>query len=205
MPRHRGGIFFGPVVRWVSVWVAAAGAKYERNPGASFAGSVQPLALTLALSPTLETRDLTRRSIVSRMPPAMTGPDANPILFFDGVCGLCNRVVDFVLRHDRRGVIRFAPLQGTTAQQRLPDRDRERLDTVVFIEDTRITRRSTAIVHLLSHLGGGWTAAAWLLWLIPWPLRDIGYRAVSKLRYRLFGRKETCRLPTPDERERFLD
>ncbi len=135
----------------------------------------------------------------------MSDSDTNPMLFFDGVCGLCNSVVDWVLRNDRRGVVRFSPLQGQTAQQRLPDVDRERLDTVVFIEGDRITRRSTAIVRLLSHLGGIWTVLAWLLWLIPWPLRDVGYRAVSKLRYRLFGKKETCRLPTPDERARFLD
>ncbi len=135
----------------------------------------------------------------------MSDSDANPILFFDGVCGLCNSVVDWVLRNDCRGVVRFSPLQGETAQQRLPDVDRERLDTVVFIEGDRITRRSTAIVRLLSRLGGIWTVLAWLLWLIPWPLRDVGYRAVSKLRYRLFGKKETCRLPTPDERARFLD
>ena len=135
----------------------------------------------------------------------MSDSDSNPILFFDGVCGLCNSVVDWVLRNDRRGIVLFSPLQGETAQQRLPDGDRERLDTVVFIEGDRITRRSTAIVRLLSHLGGVWTVLAWLLWLIPWPLRDVGYRAVSKLRYRLFGKKETCRLPTPDERARFLD
>lgn len=135
----------------------------------------------------------------------MSESDTSPILFFDGVCGLCNRVVDFVLRHDRGGAVRFAPLQGSTAQQRLPIDDLERLDTVVFIEGDRITRRSTAVVRLLSHLGGGWTLLAWLLWLIPWPLRDIGYRTVSRLRYRLFGKKETCRLPTPEERARFLD
>lgn len=135
----------------------------------------------------------------------MSDSDSNPILFFDGVCGLCNSVVDWVLRNDRRGIVLFSPLRGETAQQRLPDGDRERLDTVVFIEGDRITRRSTAIVRLLSHLGGVWTVLAWLLWLIPWPLRDVGYRGVSKLRYRLFGKKETCRLPTPDERARFLD
>ncbi len=135
----------------------------------------------------------------------MTDHDANPILFFDGVCGLCNRVVDFVLRNDHRGRVRFAPLQGSTAQSRLPARDRDHLDTVVFIEGERITRRSTAVVRLLSHLGGIWTVLAWLLWLIPLPLRDVGYRLVSKLRYQLFGKKETCRLPAPDERARFLD
>ena len=135
----------------------------------------------------------------------MNQADDGPILFFDGVCGLCNSVVDFVLRNDRRGTVRFAPLQGAVSQQLLPAHDREKLDTVVFVEGSSVTRRSTAIVRLLSQLGGSWWILAWGLWLVPWPLRDAGYRVVSKLRYRLFGKKETCRMPSPEERARFLD
>lgn len=135
----------------------------------------------------------------------MAAPDTSPVLFFDGVCGLCNHVVDFVLRHDRHGTIRVAPLQGSTAQQRLSDHDRTRLDSVVLLEGNRITRRSTAVVRLLMLTGGPWKVVAWMLWIIPRPLRDVGYRAVAAVRYRLFGRKESCRIPSPEERERFLD
>lgn len=128
-----------------------------------------------------------------------------PVLFFDGVCGLCNATVDFALRHDRNGRVLFAPLQGTTAAARLDAADTQNLDTVVMMERGQLHRRSAAIVRLMRQLGGAWTPLAWLLWVIPWPLRDIGYRLVSKLRYRLFGQKETCRLPSPEERARFLD
>ncbi len=127
-----------------------------------------------------------------------------PILFFDGVCGLCNRFVDFSLKHDPHGKVLFAPLQGKTAGEILSESDVENLDTVIFYENGILHRRSTAIVKLLSAVGGFWSVLAWLLWLIPRPLRNFGYRITAKNRYRFFGQKETCRLPTPAERERFL-
>ena len=127
-----------------------------------------------------------------------------PILFFDGVCGLCNRCVDFSLKHDPHGKVLFAPLQGKTAGEILSESDVENLDTVIFYENGILHRRSTAIVKLLSAVGGFWSVLAWLLWLIPRPLRNFGYRITAKNRYRFFGQKETCRLPTPAERERFL-
>jgi predicted DCC family thiol-disulfide oxidoreductase YuxK len=127
------------------------------------------------------------------------------ILFFDGVCGLCNRFVDFSLKHDPHGRVLFAPLQGKTAGELLSKTDVENLDTVIFYENGNLSRRSTAIVKLLSGVGGFWNVLAWLLWLIPRPLRDFGYRLTAKNRYRFFGQKETCRLPTAEERVRFLD
>ena len=131
--------------------------------------------------------------------------EETPILFFDGVCGLCSRFVDFAMRHDRNQAIRFAPLQGETASQVLPGDLAARLDTVVFRKDGRNFTRSAAVVRLLNEFGGGWKLAAGLFWLLPSPLRDLAYRLVAKSRYRLFGRHETCRLPTPEERSRFLD
>jgi predicted DCC family thiol-disulfide oxidoreductase YuxK len=135
----------------------------------------------------------------------VTAVSGDPIVFFDGVCGLCNSSVDFVLRHDRQGRMRFAPLQGETAARLLPAEDRDNLGSLVLWEDGRAYRRSTAVVRILSKLGGGWTVLAAGMWLIPAPLRNAGYRIVAKLRYRLFGKKETCRLPSPEERSRFLD
>lgn len=131
--------------------------------------------------------------------------DERPILFFDGVCGLCNRFIDFVLKHDRFGRVVFAPLQGETAAERLTADDVAVLDTVVFLDNDRVTRRSSAIVRVLIQLGGFWRLLGSLLWVIPRPMRDLGYRVVAKNRYRFFGKKETCRMPTPDERARFLD
>lgn len=131
--------------------------------------------------------------------------ESKPILFFDGVCGLCNRFVDFVLKHDHRGRVCFAPLQGSTAAELLPDSVVQNLDTVVFLKGEQWNCRSSAIVRIFWQLGGAWTIPGTLLWIIPRPLRDFGYKLVAGNRYRLFGKKETCRLPTPEERARFMD
>lgn len=134
----------------------------------------------------------------------MTAPADRPIVFFDGVCGLCNRSIDFILRRDQRGVFMVTPLQGETAEQLLEPADRERLGSLVVRISGRTYRRSAAVVRLLWRLGGVWKIVGTLLWLIPLPLRDLGYRVVASNRYRLFGKKETCRLPTEEERARFL-
>ncbi len=137
--------------------------------------------------------------------PASVEPSPAPVLFFDGVCGLCNSFVDFALRHDRNGRVLFAPLQGSTAATQLDTADTATLDTVVLLENGRTYKRSSAIARLLKQLGGIWSVLAWFLWVIPWPLRDLGYRVIAKTRYRLFGRKESCRIPSAEERARFLD
>lgn len=129
---------------------------------------------------------------------------SHPIVFFDGVCGLCNRSVDFLLRRDSNAVFQFAPLQGETARTRFPFVSDESLQTIILLDEQGVHRRSTAVVRILWRLGGAWKIAAVMLWLIPKPVREIGYRLVAKFRYRLFGKREACRLPTPAERERLL-
>ena len=133
------------------------------------------------------------------------------VLYFDGVCGLCNRSVDFILSRDRRGAIRFAPLQGETAKLRPKAQSREpktidsNFSTVVWSDARGVEfLRSAAAVRVLWQLGRVWWLIGWLLWLIPLPLRDLGYRIIAANRYRLFGKRETCRMPTPAERARFL-
>ena len=135
------------------------------------------------------------------------------VVFFDGVCGLCNRFVDFILSRDRQEAIRFAPLQGETASlleltklfATTANTEAPAFDTVVWLDDAgKKFVRSAAVVRVLWHLGGIWSLFGTSLWLVPRPLRDLGYRLVSANRYRLFGQKETCRLPTPNERRRFL-
>jgi predicted DCC family thiol-disulfide oxidoreductase YuxK len=128
----------------------------------------------------------------------------HPILFFDGLCGLCNTSVDFVMKRDTRDVFRYAPLQGETAAQHLAAPDRENLDSVVLKTSSGLHRKSSAVVRILWKLPGIWPLLGTLLWLVPLPLRDLGYRVVAKNRYRVFGKKETCRLPTPEEIGRLL-
>ena len=130
--------------------------------------------------------------------------DEKSIIFFDGVCGLCNRFVDSLLKRDTQNMFLFAPLQGETAHRLLSKSDTETLGSIVFWEQGRTFRRSTAVVRVFRKLGGVWACLGWGLWIVPKPLRDLGYKLVAVNRSRLFGRKETCRLPTPEERSRFL-
>ena len=131
--------------------------------------------------------------------------NTDSIVFFDGVCGLCSHTVDLLLRIDSRSKLKFAPLQGTTAEQLVPANVREDLNTFVFASNGKLHYRSGAMARILMTVGGLWSVLGGLLWIIPFPLRNLGYRIVSRLRYRLFGKHESCRLPTVEERKRFLD
>ncbi len=135
-------------------------------------------------------------------PPSTTSQN---ILFFDGVCGFCNHTVNWILRRDRSHRIQFAPLQGATAEKYVPAALRENLSTLVFHTPGGDYTRTTAVCRILMTLGGFWWLCGAMLWLIPSPLRDLGYRFIAKIRYRLFGKHESCRIPTADERSRFLD
>lgn len=130
-------------------------------------------------------------------------PSDHPIVFFDGVCGLCNAAVDRLLRWDRRGVLRFAPLQGSTAERLLPARFTKHLDTLVLLDADGPHQRSEAALRALHHVGGPWRLLT-LLRMVPRPLRDAVYDLIARRRYQWFGRKESCRLPLPHERDRFL-
>ena len=135
-----------------------------------------------------------------------TGPETErSIVFFDGVCGLCNQTVDFLIARDRHNRLAYAPLQGESAARLLSEDVRTELRTLVFrTEEGRQFTRSAAVVRILMRLGGLWKLAAALLWIIPLPLRNLGYRVVAASRYRLFGKRETCRLPTPEDADRLL-
>jgi predicted DCC family thiol-disulfide oxidoreductase YuxK len=129
---------------------------------------------------------------------------ASPVIFFDGECGLCNRWVDFVLARDRRREFRFAPLQGETARCRLPSSDGTLLNSVVLLDDAGEHRQSDAVARMLMRIGGRWFLPGWLLWLIPRAIRNRAYEFVARHRYQWFGQKQTCRMPSADERGRFL-
>ena len=132
-------------------------------------------------------------------------PAAPLIVFFDGVCGLCNHSVNWLLARDPQHRLRFAPLQGATAAEFVSEELRDRLDSLVFLSGGEIYIRTAAVSRILMALGGRWKLLGALLWVIPFPLRDLGYRVVSRLRYRMFGKHDACRLPTPAERAVFLD
>ncbi len=125
------------------------------------------------------------------------------VVFFDGVCNLCNGFVDFLIRRDRRGTLRFASLQGETAAKLLPDPVRSGLSSVVLWRDGQLLRESNAALVAITLLGWPWKVLGALL-VVPPPLRDFIYRWIADNRYTWFGKRETCRMPSPEEKDRLL-
>ncbi len=125
-------------------------------------------------------------------------------VYFDGYCNLCNRFIDFLVRRDKKRRLRFAPLQGKTAQAQLPPTYTHSPGTVVLADGDMIYTESSAALLTIASLGGIYSVAEWLL-IIPPPLRNWVYRRVANNRYSLFGKRDTCRLPTVEERAQFLD
>ena len=126
------------------------------------------------------------------------------VIYYDGLCGLCDRAVQFVLPRDRQGRYHFAPLQGTTAQSRFPDQtDLADSSTFILDDEGTVRVRSDAALAVLTGLGGIWRAAA-ILRVVPRPIRDAVYNWVARHRRQWFGRLDECRVPSVHERERFL-
>jgi predicted DCC family thiol-disulfide oxidoreductase YuxK len=124
------------------------------------------------------------------------------LVLFDGECGLCDRLVQWLLRHDRRGVLHYAPLQGETARPYVHGP----IDTMIFVETdgaTRIYERSRGALRILHHLGGVWRVLSWAR-VLPRFVTDPIYNFVARNRIRWFGRVESCRVPDGETRRRFL-
>ena len=132
------------------------------------------------------------------------------VLLYDGTCGFCDGAVKFVLRVDRRGELRFAALDsafGVAVLDRHPAL--ASIDSVVYVEDPegedeRVTVRSEAALRVARYLGGPWRVLGAIVGLIPAPIRDWLYDRFAAIRYRVFGRVDSCALPAPEVRARFL-
>ena len=128
-----------------------------------------------------------------------------PLLLFDGECSLCSSAVQFVLQHERDAELQFAPLQGAVAQRLLAEHglDPAALDTLVVIAEGRALVRSDAALELARHMGP-WRMLRGLR-IVPRSVRDAVYNWIARHRYRWFGKLETCWMPRPQDRERFVD
>ena len=140
-------------------------------------------------------------------PPAMSQSidvPERPIIFFDGVCGICNRFVDTIVRADTSDIFRFASLQGESARELLPALpDDPGQWSVVYLDEWGLHDQSEASLRVFRRLGGVW----WFLSLalfVPRLVRDPIYRSIARNRYRWFGRRDRCRVPSQSERRRFL-
>lgn len=128
------------------------------------------------------------------------------IVVFDAQCLLCNGWVQFLLRHDRKGRIRFASMQGATGGQLLADAGLtvNGLQTLLVVDQGRSWQHTAAILRVLHELGWPWRLA-WAGVVVPAPLRDVIYRWVARNRYRFWGRSAVCMVPPQSSADRFLD
>lgn len=140
------------------------------------------------------------------------------ILLFDGVCNFCDASVNFIIAHDRAGYFKFAPLQSETGQDlarkfglefaALSEKDTATegsipIDSVILIEDEKVYTHSTAALRVARKLDGIWSWGYWFM-IVPRAIRDFFYKLFARHRYRLFGKKDVCMMPTPELKQRFL-
>jgi predicted DCC family thiol-disulfide oxidoreductase YuxK len=135
------------------------------------------------------------------------------LLLYDGICALCNGVVQFLMKHDKLDKFRYAPLESSLGREVLARFDIHTFpDGVMLLTDAltpkeHLYQRSDAVAAALQRLsspGGMWRLAGRILKLVPRPLRDWSYGIVARFRYRLFGRYDTCPIPPPEHRSRSL-
>ncbi|TDU71346.1 putative DCC family thiol-disulfide oxidoreductase YuxK [Prosthecobacter fusiformis] len=134
----------------------------------------------------------------------VTSPPSH-LLLFDGVCNLCDSSVQFVLKHDRKGIIHFASIQSEVGSRlyRQHGLDPEHPHSMLFISPKGVFKESDAALEIAGHLGGLWSLLK-IFKFIPRALRDQAYLFVASNRYRWFGQKDACALPRPEWRHRFL-
>jgi len=133
------------------------------------------------------------------------GHQFSSVILFDGVCNLCNGGVQFVVARDPSGRFHFAPLQSAAASRLIASSGVTSLpDSIVLVEEGKVWTRSTAVLRIARRLKFPWPAAYAMI-IVPRPLRDWIYNLVARNRYRWFGKREVCMVPTPALRARFLD
>lgn len=128
-----------------------------------------------------------------------------PIVFFDGVCNLCNSSVQFIIRYDEKGLIRFAPLQSDLGSQVLSDLStlKKGKESIFFLENGQLYDRSTAALRVARYLRFP-VSLLFLLIVFPAFIRNAVYDYIARNRYKWFGKKDSCMIPTPELKNRFL-
>jgi predicted DCC family thiol-disulfide oxidoreductase YuxK len=129
----------------------------------------------------------------------------NPVILFDGVCNLCNGAINFVLRHDKKGIFRFASIQSEAGQQLLAANgiDASELNSFFLVEKGKVYKKSAAALRVVNYFAWYWKELQ-ILRIVPYFLRDAIYDFVATNRYKWFGKRDQCMVPTPDLQKRFL-
>lgn len=130
--------------------------------------------------------------------------DDKKIVLFDGVCGLCNGWVNFLIENDVANELKFSPLQGSFAKHVCEKGITNELGSIVFFTNGKTYTKSKAVIMILCQLGGIWIFPSLLL-ITPKVIRDLFYDLIAKNRYKIFGKLERCRMPTPGEKLKFIE
>lgn len=127
------------------------------------------------------------------------------IILFDGVCNFCNSSVQFIIKRDTKGLFKFSSLQSPIGEQLLDENKIPiNLDSFIYLEGDKVYDRSTAVLKVCKGLKGLWKLL-YVFIVVPKPIRDMVYSYFAKNRYKWFGKRDACMIPTPEQRERFLD
>jgi predicted DCC family thiol-disulfide oxidoreductase YuxK len=127
------------------------------------------------------------------------------IILFDGVCNFCNSSVQFIIKRDPKGLYKFASLQSTTGERLKKENEiTADLDSFIYLEGKNVFDKSTAVLKVCKGLKGLWKLC-YIFIVIPKPLRDVVYKWIARNRYKWFGKRDSCMIPTPEQRNRFLD
>jgi predicted DCC family thiol-disulfide oxidoreductase YuxK len=127
------------------------------------------------------------------------------IVLFDGVCNFCDASVQFIIRHDKTNSLKFASLQSSLGQRLIAQYNiPKETDSVIFIEDGRAYVKSDAALRIAKYFGGIWKLIQ-VFTIVPSSVRNFFYDSIARNRYKWFGKKDACMIPTPEQRERFLD
>ena len=128
------------------------------------------------------------------------------VILFDGVCNLCNGFVQFIIKHDKKNKFMFGSLQSDAAKQLLEPFQFpvDELKTIILLENNKIYMRSRAVLRIASQLHGAWKLTA-VFYIFPSFISDAVYNLIAKYRYKLFGKKDSCMIPTPELKSKFID
>jgi predicted DCC family thiol-disulfide oxidoreductase YuxK len=128
-----------------------------------------------------------------------------PIVFYDGVCNLCNGAVQFILKHEKSPVLLFASLQSEFAKELIKqNKIPSSIDSIVFYHNNKVDVKSKAAFKISQHLKAPWSFVK-VFSILPKSVTNAGYDLIARYRYRIFGKKETCPMPSKETRDRFID